>query len=148
MSVSVHPFYDSEPAQLIRERLDALRQRKSATQLANEVGYKKENILLAFADGDTRVTIDRALSLAKALESDPAEFFRAVLESYGIALEGIKIVNDPACAANRPTVDLNFKVDPDFHRSFKTKATTRGMSMKELLEASFRAFLESNVRQS
>ena len=38
--------------------------------------------------------------------------------------------------------DLNFKMDPDFHRAFKAVATLRGMSMKELLEASFRCWLE------
>lgn len=38
--------------------------------------------------------------------------------------------------------DMNFKVDPDFHMAFKLAATRKGMSMKELLEASFRAWLE------
>lgn len=38
--------------------------------------------------------------------------------------------------------DLNFKVDPVLHRAFKTVATYRGMSMKELLEASFRCWIK------
>lgn len=38
--------------------------------------------------------------------------------------------------------DLNFKVSPDFHRAFKLSATMRGIPMKDLLEASFRAWLE------
>lgn len=38
--------------------------------------------------------------------------------------------------------DLNFKVDPDFHRAFKLTAAMKGMQMKELLEASFRTWVE------
>jgi hypothetical protein len=38
--------------------------------------------------------------------------------------------------------DLNFKVDNDFHRTFKLAATLKGMSMKELLEGSFAAWVE------
>jgi len=40
--------------------------------------------------------------------------------------------------------DLNFKVSPAFHRAFKKEATDRGWSMKELLEASLRMFLEKH----
>ncbi len=38
--------------------------------------------------------------------------------------------------------DLNFKVSPEFHLRFKTTATLWGMSMKELLEASYAAWVE------
>ena len=38
--------------------------------------------------------------------------------------------------------DLNFKVENDFHRNFKLVATEKGMSMKELLEASFHAWVD------
>lgn len=38
--------------------------------------------------------------------------------------------------------DLNFKVSPEFHLRFKTTATMWGMSMKDLLEASFAAWTE------
>lgn len=40
------------------------------------------------------------------------------------------------------SMDMNFKVHPDFHREFKATAAIRGMSMKELLEASFAAWKE------
>jgi hypothetical protein len=39
---------------------------------------------------------------------------------------------------------MNFKVSPDFHRRFKLEATLRGRSMKELLEASFKTYLEQH----
>lgn len=40
--------------------------------------------------------------------------------------------------------DLNFKVSSDFHRRFKLTAATWGMSMKELLEASFKKWVEEH----
>jgi hypothetical protein len=39
-------------------------------------------------------------------------------------------------------VDLNFKVSPSFKRKFKLTSVTRGMMMKELMEASFEAYIE------
>jgi hypothetical protein len=38
--------------------------------------------------------------------------------------------------------DLNFKVDPSFHRAFKTASAMSGLSMKELLEASLHAWTD------
>jgi hypothetical protein len=38
--------------------------------------------------------------------------------------------------------DLNFKVDPIFHRMFKRVANTKDMSMKELLESAFNCWVE------
>ena len=40
--------------------------------------------------------------------------------------------------------DMNFKVAPKFHRRFKIEASVRGVSMKELLEASFQAYLKEH----
>ena len=145
-----------EIAQLIRERLDALHERKSVAQIARDAGYENENFLLAIAAGQTRVPIDHAVAIGTALELDPLEFYCKVLECYISLPQGVRLAYDSAPVASnpsvdlnstRPNVDLNFKVDPDFHQSFKTEATIRRMSMKELLEASFKAFLESNMRK-
>lgn len=38
--------------------------------------------------------------------------------------------------------DMNFKMDADFHRAFKVAASMRNMAMKEMLEASFRCWVE------
>jgi hypothetical protein len=44
-----------------------------------------------------------------------------------------------------PTLkDLNFKVDPSFHRAFKTASAISGLSMKELLEASLLAWIDAH----
>ena len=40
--------------------------------------------------------------------------------------------------------DLNFKVAPDFHRRFKLTATSWSMSMKDLLEACYQAWVEKH----
>jgi hypothetical protein len=40
--------------------------------------------------------------------------------------------------------DLNFKVDPSFHRAFKTASAMSGLSMKELLEASLLVWIEAH----
>lgn len=41
--------------------------------------------------------------------------------------------------------DLNFKVSPDFHRKFKSTAVTSGMSMKELLEEAYNAWVDKQA---
>lgn len=46
--------------------------------------------------------------------------------------------------ANSGAQDMNFKMDPAFHRAFKATASMRNMAMKELLEASFRTWVEIN----
>jgi hypothetical protein len=46
--------------------------------------------------------------------------------------------------ANSGIQDMNFKMDPAFHRAFKTTASMRNMAMKELLEASFRCWVEEH----
>jgi hypothetical protein len=40
--------------------------------------------------------------------------------------------------------DLNFKVDPEFHTKFKSVATIRRLSMKELLEECFQVYLQKH----
>jgi hypothetical protein len=45
---------------------------------------------------------------------------------------------------NAGAQDMNFKMDPAFHRAFKATASMRNMAMKELLEASFRCWIEEN----
>lgn len=65
------------------------------------------------------------------------------------ARRGLMVAPPPPSAApdnlarpNAGLQDMNFKMDPDFHRAFKVTATMRGMAMKELLEASFRCWVE------
>jgi hypothetical protein len=49
-----------------------------------------------------------------------------------------------ASSSNTGVHDMNFKMDPDFHRAFKATASIRNMAMKELLEASFRCWVDAH----
>lgn len=42
--------------------------------------------------------------------------------------------------------DLNFKVDPDFHYEFKNTASRYRLSMKELLEQSYKLWVDSKAK--
>lgn len=42
------------------------------------------------------------------------------------------------------SADMNFKVTEEFHRAFKAAAVITGISMKELLEESFRLWIARN----
>lgn len=53
-------------------------------------------------------------------------------------------VQDNLSKATDGLQDLNFKVNPGFHRQFKMTASAWGMSMKDLLEASFKKWLEEH----
>ncbi len=43
------------------------------------------------------------------------------------------------------TVDLNFKVDAEFKRDFKTFAVTHDLSQKQVLEMAFRLLKENTI---
>jgi hypothetical protein len=164
----------AEVARKIREQLEILGGRKSASQVAREIGYEGDRLIYAFACGELRVPLDRAVPLAKALEIEPGAFFAAVLSAFMPLPNGLKIsfgalkasdeneiekqLEDLRTATEiivkgeddvpviqatgrQSIVDLNFKVTSDFHRRFKGEAAARGISMKELLEASFQACL-------
>jgi hypothetical protein len=62
----------------------------------------------------------------------------------GILAEVPKPAEAPDNMAKPPggIQDMNFKMDADFHLAFKTAATMNKMAMKELLEASFRCWVE------
>ena len=53
-------------------------------------------------------------------------------------------LSKPSDTGHLSFVDLNFKVSQDMHRRFKLEATLRGLSMKDLLEASFKCYLEAH----
>lgn len=70
-------------------------------------------------------------------------FSASVMEAIKVAILG---VGDPEAADPETPApeeepgglqDLNFKVDPAFHRRFKTEAAQLGISMKQLLEECF-----------
>lgn len=55
---------------------------KTQKEIAHEVGYSKPNMITMMKQGLTKVPIDKAPSLAKALNVDPAHFVRLVMREY------------------------------------------------------------------
>jgi len=60
---------------------------KSQTEIANEVGYDKPNMISMIKIGATRVPLEKIPALAKALEVDAALLFRLALEQYWPGLD-------------------------------------------------------------
>lgn len=55
---------------------------KSQTQIAEEVGFEKPNVITMIKQGKTKVPLNKIGSMAKALEVDPVFFFRMVMNEY------------------------------------------------------------------
>ena len=65
-------------------------------------------------------------------------------QNYATAQVETPTIPDNLSRANDEIKDLNFKVDPAFHRQFKLTASAWGMSMKELLEAAYNAWIDQH----
>lgn len=55
---------------------------KSQTQIAEEVGFDKPNVITMIKQGKTKVPLNKIGSMAKALEVDPIFFFKLVMSEY------------------------------------------------------------------
>ena len=60
------------------------------------------------------------------------------------AIADVVTPNNAAKPSDDRLKDLNFKVEESFHVEFKTTASVRRMSMKELLEACFAAWKDKH----
>ena len=60
---------------------------KSLTQIAQESGYEKPNMIKMFQSGAAKIPLDRVFSLARALNADPAALFRLAMLQYWTADE-------------------------------------------------------------
>lgn len=74
----------------------------------------------------------------------PAPPRKSRLPIQAQTLEAPDHLSKPSDTGSTAFVDMNFKVDPKFHRRFKAEATLRSLSMKELLEVCFKAYLAQN----
>jgi len=75
---------------------------KKQTEIAEEVGFEKPNVITMIKQGKTKVPINKIGSFAKALEVDPVFFMKMVLGEYmPDLLEAITtITNQPIITAN------------------------------------------------
>lgn len=55
---------------------------KSQKEVASDAGYERPNIMTMFKQGATRIPVDKAPAIAKAIGVDPAFFIRMVLAEY------------------------------------------------------------------
>lgn len=75
---------------------------KSQTQIAEEVGFEKPNVITMIKQGKTKVPLNKIGSMAKALEVDPVFFFRMVMNEYMPDLMDMigAITNQPIITSN------------------------------------------------
>lgn len=58
------------------------------------------------------------------------------LDDKGVEMPAVPVPGNLG-KSDKDTQDMNFKMDPAFHREFKLSAVKRGMKMNELLRAAF-----------
>ena len=75
---------------------------KKQTQIAEEVGFEKPNVITMIKQGKTKVPINKIGKFAKALEVDPIFFMKMVFTEYmPDAMEAINsIINQPIITQN------------------------------------------------
>ena len=74
------PYADTRLAKFLDTRLLELKHKKTQAEIAEEAGFVNPNMVTMIKKGATKLPIDRAPALAKALESDPALLLRLALE--------------------------------------------------------------------
>jgi transcriptional regulator with XRE-family HTH domain len=77
------PYADMPLAQYIYKQVDIQVSRgKNQRQIAQEIGYKKPNMISMFKRGEAKVPLNKIPGLAKALNVDPAYMFRLAIQQY------------------------------------------------------------------
>ena len=74
------PYGNTRLAKYLERRISDLRSTKTQTAIASEAGFRWPNMLAMIKNGSTKLPLDRAPALAKALDCDPAMLFRMALE--------------------------------------------------------------------
>lgn len=72
----------SRLARLVGKRVQELAPRKQQGEIARESGFKNPNMINLIKTGKTKLAIDRAPALAKAIEIDQPTVMRMALEQF------------------------------------------------------------------
>lgn len=72
----------SRIATLVGDRIEELKGVKTQKDIAREVGYTNQNMITMIKQGKSKVAIDKAGALGKALEVDPKTFMLLALEQF------------------------------------------------------------------
>jgi transcriptional regulator with XRE-family HTH domain len=74
------PYSDTRLAKFLQRRIAEMKSRKSQAQIASEAGFAQPNMLANIKNGACRLPLDRVISLAEALDCDPARLFQLAVE--------------------------------------------------------------------
>ena len=89
----IYPFQNTATARLIADRIRDLAHRKTQAEIASEAGFANANMMTFLKNGRNKVPLDRAPSLAKALEVDPAYLMRLALDQ-AVGATAAKAITD------------------------------------------------------
>jgi hypothetical protein len=95
---TTRPNANSEMAQYLTEKIDAIASTKSVKEIATELGYEKAKMVTMLASGEIKLQLDKVPALARALNADLSHLFRLALNQYwpGIGAELDEIIVRPA----------------------------------------------------
>ncbi|MDE4297058.1 helix-turn-helix transcriptional regulator [Phaeobacter gallaeciensis] len=88
----------SRIAKLVGDRVEELKGVKSQRDIASEAGYKNQNMITMIKQGTSKVALDRAPKLARALEVDPRQFMLLALEQFYTTQFIDQMLKDLGCA--------------------------------------------------
>ena len=72
----------SRIAEFVRDRVEELKGVRNQREIAEIAGYSNQNMISMIKQGHTKVALDRAFLLAKALDADPVKVMRMALEQF------------------------------------------------------------------
>jgi len=107
---------------------------KSQTEIAQQAGFDKPNVITMIKQGKTKVPLNKIGSMAKALEIDPVHFMKMCLNEYlpDLADTIQQITNQPIITKNEMdfiTVIRSSKVDNP-----KLRTETEKKKLKEFVD--------------
>lgn len=74
------PYKESDAAIHLRRQIELLAHRKTQKEIAQEAGFPNATMISMLKNGQSKIPLDRAPALARALETDPAYLMRLALE--------------------------------------------------------------------
>lgn len=72
----------SRLSKLVSKKIEDLKGIKTQKEIAEEVGFKSVNMITMLKTGEAKLAIERAVSLAKALEADPRQMLIMAMERF------------------------------------------------------------------
>lgn len=105
----MNPYANTRLTAFLKNRILELSARKKQSQIATEAGFKNPNMIAMIKAGASKLPLDRVLSLAKALECDPALLLRLALEQAcgeKTAHALINVFGEPATANERDWLEV------------------------------------------